>query len=63
MGWACGQDDTRNVDRILTWKPLAERPIGRPIRKLQDDIQMDFEIGSDDGRQMEVGEDCVQQPC
>jgi hypothetical protein len=36
----------RNVYRVLMGKPERKRPLGRPRRRLEDGIRMDFrEIG------------------
>jgi hypothetical protein len=38
----------RNVYRVLVGKPEEKRPLGRPRRRLEDNIEMDFkEIGWD----------------
>jgi hypothetical protein len=40
--------ETRNVYRILVGKPEGKRPLGRPRRRLVDNIKMDLrEIGWD----------------
>jgi hypothetical protein len=38
----------RGVYRFLVRKPLERRPLGRPRRRWEDNIQMDFqEVGCD----------------
>jgi hypothetical protein len=40
--------ETRNAYRILVGKPEGKRPLGRPRRRWEDNIKMDFrEIGWD----------------
>ena len=40
----------RGVHRVLVGKPEGNRPLGRPRRRWEDNIKMDFQ---------EVGGDCV----
>jgi hypothetical protein len=36
----------RRVYRVFVWKPEAKRPLGRPKRRWEDNIKMDFqEVG------------------
>jgi hypothetical protein len=47
MGGACSTNGAkRNAYRILVGKPEGKRPLGRPIRRWEDNIRMDLrEIG------------------
>jgi hypothetical protein len=47
MGRACSTNgEKRNAYRILLGKPEGKRPLGRPRRRWEDNIRMDFkEIG------------------
>ena len=47
MGWACGAYGRgEGVYRVLVGKPEGRRPLGRPWRRLVDNIKMDFqEVG------------------
>jgi hypothetical protein len=49
MGGACSTNgEKRNVCRILVGKSEGKRPLGRPTRRLVDNIKMDLsEIGWD----------------
>ena len=39
-------EEGRNTFKILTEKPTGKRPLGRPRRRLEDNIRMDLkEIG------------------
>jgi hypothetical protein len=39
---ACMGED-RGVHRVLVWKPEGKRPLGRPRRRWEDNIKMDFQ--------------------
>jgi hypothetical protein len=43
-------EDDRGVHRVLVGKPEGKRPLGRPRRRWEDNIKMDFQ---------EVGGRCV----
>ena len=47
MGSACSAyGGTRGVHRVLVRKPKEKRPLGRPRRRWEDNIKMDFqEVG------------------
>ena len=46
------------VHRVLVGKPEGKRPLGRPRRRWQDNIKMDFqEIGGGCGNWMELAQD------
>jgi hypothetical protein len=47
MGWAYSAHvEKRNVYRVLVGKPERKRPLGRPRRRWEDNIKIDFrEIG------------------
>ena len=61
MSWAghvarMGED--RGVDRVLVGKPEGKRPLGRPRRRWEDNIQMDLlEVGGGRGDWMELAQD------
>ena len=43
MGGACSAyGDRRGVFRVLVGKPEGKRPLGRPRRRWEDNIKMDF---------------------
>ena len=45
MGGACGAHE-RGVHRVIVGKPEEKRPLGRPRRRLEDNIKMDLqEVG------------------
>ena len=50
MGGACGpMGEGRGVYRVLVGKPEGKRPLGRPRRRLEDNIRMDLqEVGLGD---------------
>ena len=47
MGGACGPyGEERGVYRVLVGKPEGKRPLGRPRRRLEDNIKMELqEVG------------------
>jgi hypothetical protein len=46
------------VHRVLVGKPEGKRPLGRPRRRWEDNIQMDFqEVGEGRGDWMELAQD------
>ena len=48
----------RGVHRVLVGKPEAKRPLGRPRRRWEDNIQMDLqEVGGSCGDWMELAQD------
>ena len=61
MRWAehvayMGED--RGVQRVLVGKPEGKRPLGRPRRRWEDNIKMDFQnVGGGRGDWMELAED------
>ena len=51
-----GED--RGVHRVLVGKPEGKRPLGRPIRRWEDNIKMDLqEVGGGSGDWMELARD------
>jgi hypothetical protein len=51
-----GED--RSVHRVLAGKPEGKRPLGRPRRRWEDNIKMDFhEVGEGCGDWMEMAQD------
>ena len=59
MGGACGAcGEGRVVHRVLVGKPELKRPLGRPIRRWEDNIKMDHqEVGGGCGDWMELAQD------
>jgi hypothetical protein len=50
-----------SVCKILVANPEWKRLLGRPRCRWEDNIKMDLmEIGCEDGRCMELAQDCVQ---
>ena len=48
----------RGVHRVLVGKPERKRPLGRPRRRLEDNIKMDLqEVGGGCGDWMELAQD------
>jgi hypothetical protein len=48
----------RGMHRVLVGKPEGRRPLGRPIRRWEDNIKMDFqEVGEGCGEWMEQAQD------
>ena len=46
------------MHRVLVVKPEGKRPLGRPRRRLEDNIKMDLEeVGGDCGDWMELAQD------
>ena len=44
MGRACSQNgEGRSAFKNLTGKPTGKRPLGRPMRRWEDNIRMDLE--------------------
>ena len=49
-GYVARMEESRSVFKILTGKPTGKRPLGRPIRRWEDNIRMDLEeIGINPG--------------
>ena len=61
MRWAghvAHMEEGRGVHRVLVGKPVGKRPLGRPRRRWEDNIKMDFqEVGGGCGDWMELAED------
>ena len=61
MRWAghmAGMGEGRDVHRVLVGKPEGKRPLGRPRRRLKDNIKMDLqEVGGSCGDWMELAQD------
>ena len=50
--------EDRGVHRVLVRKPEGKRPLGRPRRRLEDNIKMDLqEVGGGRGDWMELAQD------
>ena len=60
MRWAwhvARMGEGRVVHRVLVGKPEGKRPLGRPRRRWEDNIKMDFlEVGGSCGDWMEVAQ-------
>ena len=41
---ACGGEERRGVHRVLVGKPEGKRPLGKPKRRWEDNIKMDFQV-------------------
>ena len=50
-------EEGRGVHRVLMGKPEGKRPLGRPRRRWEDNIQMDLEVGRGYGDWMELAQD------
>jgi hypothetical protein len=61
MRWAghvARMGEERGEHRVLVGKPEGKRPLGRPRRKWEDNIKMDFEeVGGGRGDWMELAQD------
>ena len=58
MGGACGTYGGRGVHKVLVGKPEGKRPLGRPRRRWEDNIKMDFqEVGRGCGDWIELAQD------
>jgi hypothetical protein len=61
MSWAghvVRMGEERVVHRVLVEKPEEKRPLGRPRRRWEDNIKMDFqEVGGGRGEWMELAQD------
>jgi transcription termination factor 2 len=61
MRWAghvARMEEDRGVYRVLVGKPEGKRPLGRPRRRLEDNIKMDLqEVGGSRGDWMELTQD------
>ena len=59
MGGACGTyGEGRGVHRVLVGRPEGKRPLGRPRRRLRDNIKMDLqEVGGGCEDWMELAQD------
>jgi hypothetical protein len=64
MKWAghtARMGEGRGVYRIVVWRPESKRTLGRPKRKWQDNIKLDFwEIGFDGANWIQLAQDRVQ---
>jgi hypothetical protein len=61
MRWAghvARMGEKRGVHRLLVGKPKGKRPLGRPRRRWEDNIEMEFqEVGGGRGDWMELAQD------
>jgi hypothetical protein len=62
VGWTCGtHGEGRGVYRVLVGRPEGKRPLGRPRREWEDNIEMDLgEIGIDGSNWIQLAQDRVQ---
>jgi hypothetical protein len=64
MRWAeyvARMGEGRSVYRVLVGRPEGKRPLGRPRRRWEDNIKMDFRaIGMDGANWIQLAEDTVQ---
>ena len=57
-GHVARMGEGRGVHRVLVWKPEGKRPLGRPRRRWEDNINMDLqEVGGGCGDWMELAQD------
>ena len=57
-GHVARMGEGRGVHRVLVVKPEGKRPLGRPRRRWEDNIKMDFqEVGGGCGDWMELAQD------
>ena len=57
-GHVARMKEGRSAFKILTGKPTGKRPIGRPRRRWEDNIRMDFEeIGINTGNCVDSAQD------
>jgi hypothetical protein len=57
-GHVARMGEDRGVHRVLVGKPEGKRPLGRPTRRLEDNIKMDLqEVGVGRGDWMELAQD------
>ena len=57
-GHVARMGEDRGVQRVLVGKPEGKRPLGRPRRRWEDNIQMDLqEVGEGRGDWMELVQD------
>jgi hypothetical protein len=42
MGLVVRLGDRRYIHKVLVWKPGERRPLGRPRRRWEDNIKVDF---------------------
>ena len=60
-GHVARMEQFRNAYRTLVGKPESKRPLGRPRRRWEDNIQMDLRVlGSDAGDWIDLAQDRVQ---
>jgi hypothetical protein len=61
MRWAghvARKGEKRGVHRVLVGKPEGKRPLGRPRRRWEDNIKMDFQdVGGGCGAWLELAQD------
>ena len=58
MGHVARMGKGRGVCKVLVWKPEGKRPLGRPRRRWEDNIKMDFqEVGCGGMVWMELAQD------
>jgi hypothetical protein len=62
VGWTCGRHgEGRGVYKVLVGKPEGKRLLGRPKRRWEDNINIDFrEIAIDGANWIQLAQDRVQ---
>jgi len=62
VGWTCGtHGEGRGAYRVLFWRSDGKRPLGRPRRRWEDNIKMDFkEMGIDGANWIRLAQDRVR---
>ena len=57
-GHVARMEEGRSVFKIVTGKPTGKRPLGRPRRRWEDNIEMDLEeIGINAGNRVDSAQD------
>ena len=57
-GHVARMEENRSAFKILTNKPTGKRPLGRPRRRCEDNIRMDFEeVGINAGNWVDSAQD------
>jgi hypothetical protein len=54
-------EEERDIYRVLVGRPEGKRPLGRPRRRWEDNIKMDFRrLGIDGAKWIQLAQDRVQ---
>jgi hypothetical protein len=53
--------ERKSVYRVFVWRPESQRPLGRPRRRWENNVNMDLrEIGIDGANWIRLAQDMVQ---